>query len=145
MSRLGRPSGVLSLALAGLLPFAFWGCCSASPRNHLILLGSAAEIVKPEKKTVLSKSAGNEMAWKAPTGNGVTVTFETPCSAAKPFENMNCSNDKWQISCPSRCQVCPSGPINPALEPPDAGLYFAYALALVPADGGSDPGIIIKR
>jgi hypothetical protein len=144
MSRLGKPSGVLCVVFAGILPLALWGCCSGRPRNHLILLGPTAEIVKPEKKTVLSKSAGNEVAWKAPSGNGVTVTFEVPCGEARPFQQMNCANGKWQVTCPPACEVCPSGPINSALEPPSSGIYFEYTPALVPAPDGPDPGIIIR-
>ena len=143
----------LSVAVA-LGIFATGGCCSIArfadaccKGDHLIVVMDKGVI--QTKKVRISKSLGSQIVWKAAwlPATAALVPIESidimvGTGQKPPFTKCG-SGSLCKIPCGPE-GVCPSGPINPEVDPDLQNTYYEYAAKLV-SGPGSDPGFIIKR
>jgi len=141
---LGALGSMIALAAIGS-----WGCCSVTccdkkPRNQLILVSPTADAVQPDV-AVISKMAREEIVWKLPDGSTIThidIIPKAPTPDTKPFEKCQMTQNVCRIDC--KDGLCPTGAINPALNPTkEQSFYYDYGFKRLAATASTDPGIRI--
>lgn len=132
------------LALVSVpVAFASSGCCSLKCREATAPLVFVSEA--PDRASrdpiVISKKAKQEIVWRLSAGSTITSIDISLDAHPAPFENCATSEKVCRIACQNR--ACVSGAINPSLEVPRDGIYYAYVFTR-PGAVSSDPGIRIE-
>lgn len=137
-----RWSRTVTLVFPVALLFGSGGCCTLKCRQATapIVDVTSADGVSRDP-VVISKSAGQSILWRLPSGSTVSRIAITLGGNPAPFEDCQTTEGYCRIACHER--VCASGPIAPSLEVPRAGLYYAYAFEHAAGAASSDPGIRI--
>lgn len=136
------------LALGSLIAvaaFGSWGCCTVTrcdtkPRNQLVLVMEADKV--SIDAIVISKSAGHEIVWRLPAESTISSVAITLDGKPDPFVACRTTEGVCHISCENG--LCSSGPVNPAVSPPESGILYDYVFARPTSAASADPRIIIR-
>lgn len=131
-----------ALVFVSPLLLGTWGCCSLKCRqNTAPILDVSSTDTVPVEEVRISKKAHQQVVWRLPSGSTVSNVAITLGGHPAPFENCVASEGYCRIACCNRS--CVSGAINPTLDVPPGGIYYAYAFDHSPPATSSDPGIRI--
>jgi hypothetical protein len=141
MSPKRRWWSLILVSLIAVAAIGSWGCCTVKCREATAPLVFVSEPDRVSRDPiVISKMAKQEIVWRLSAGSTITSIDISLGAHPAPFENCATSEKVCRIACQNR--ACVSGAINPSLDVPKGGIYYAYAFAR-PGAVSSDPGIRI--
>jgi hypothetical protein len=128
-------------SLLALTALGTWGCCSVRccDQKASVVVVSSADAVTADP-VVISKKRHQEILWKLPPDSTIDYIAIDLAGKPAPFESCETAEGVCRIACGHH--LCSSGAINPALDPPHAGIYYGYHFHHGETVS-SDPGIRI--
>jgi hypothetical protein len=141
MSLKGRWWPIALGSLVAVTTLGSLGCCSVRCCGSvvkIVVVSPTADGVSVDP-VVISKKAGQEIVWKLPAESTISNVAITLAGNPDPFAACQTTEGVCHIACENR--LCPSGPINPALEPPKS---YGYLFERPVTAASADPGFIIR-